>query len=289
MEGLGANVYSMFRYHSIFGSTLPRAILIGRSDRIDGLIGDPNFHGIYAGMLLLFSLAGFFAYKSKIIRAGFVFAVLIALFNIIGAASRGPVLSLSIAFIVFAHFLELPRKWLKFGALLLFSLLLGIAMLAVIPDLDIERFYKAEGKAARTVEIRRDNILMGLDMFEDHPFIGHGPGGFYIDYHRYSIRYPSSQKAETIPLNLYIQVLADFGLLGLSLLLAFLLIIFLMGFRMVRLATGERKLLALGVWTTFVAYIIFMNFTGRLADQYFWLAAALVVAATNVLQPNEME
>jgi hypothetical protein len=280
-EGMtGDTPYILFNYRSIFGSVLPRAVMGVEyvTDRIDGLLGDPNFHGAYESLIFMLSLTMFFVHRSILMRLILSASMLIAVFNMIGSASRGPLLGLAFSLMVFFYFIELRHKLSGLIGVSVLMFILGTTMLVAVPDLDIERFYDPQHSAVETMELRRDNMLMGLQMFLDRPVFGNGPDGFLIEYTRYNVRFPSSRKVNIRPLSVYVQVLSDYGLIGMGIFLTLLIIVFRDGYLLVRQTTGNFRILALGVWSTFIGYSVFMNFTGRLADEYFWIIVALVVS-----------
>ncbi|MFQ6092733.1 MAG: O-antigen ligase family protein [bacterium] len=279
VEAKTGTVYGLFGNHSLLGADVPEATLFGPRDRINGVLGDADFHGMYMGVIFLFSLCLFFLYESKMVRLLLFGTMLLCLFNVIGAASRGAALGSFVAFIIFWFFIPLPRKWL-----ILTSVLGGIFIFACItvvlfPNLDIERFYEPKGQAKKTLELRENNLLIGLAMALDKPIIGHGPGGFTIEYHRYASRTsPTAEKKTTRPLNVYIQVFAEYGIVGLSLFLGVLFSALRSLFPLARSTLGEFNILSAAVLAALCGYSVFMMFTGLINDQNFWLLIALAVA-----------
>jgi len=120
-------------------------------------------------------------------------------------------------------------------------------------------------------------------MAVDHPVIGHGPGGFSINYHKYaSSTIPTAKKKTTRPLNVYIQVLVEYGIVGFSLFLGILFSALKMLFPLARSDLGAFDIYAATVFATLCGYCTFMLFTGLINDQNFWLLVALAVTLGTV-------
>jgi len=277
-EGVGWNVYSRLSNNSLFGSSLPSAILESPPNRINGLIGDADFHGIYMGVVFLFSLYLFFTNRSRVLRLFFTGVMSLSVINIVGAASRGAALGFLCSLLIFWAFIELARKWLISVLMLGTILLLGFLMLTFIPDLEIERFYRPKGIAKSTLELRWTNVVIGLAMTRDHPFIGYGPDGFVANYHRFAAQSaPSAQKRRTKPLNVYIQVLVEYGIVGLTIFVSILCLALRSLFLVVKGSTGNDRYLPAVLLSSLCGYSVFMAFTGSFTNQNYWTLIALSI------------
>lgn len=285
-EGLGWDVYSCLKYHSLFGSGLSSAILIKPAGRINGLIGDADFHGIYMGVVFLFSLYLFFKYRSKILRLFFSSVILLSVINIVGAASRSAVLGFIFSLLIFWSFIKLRFKWLISALMLGTILFLGFLMITFFPNLEIERLYHPTGQAKSTLELRKNNIMIGLAMSLDHPILGHGPDGFMIDYDRYAQRIPSAQTFETKPLNVYLQALVEYGIIGVTIFLSILGVALRSLFVLVKSLTGNDRYLPIIFLSILFGYAVFMTFAGGLINQCYWILIALSTVTSNISQWN---
>lgn len=276
MEGTIESIYSYLHNKSAFGATLSRTILWTSADRINGLIGDGDSHGMYMAIIFLFSLYLFLTIKPKIIKALLLVTMLTSLFNIIGAASRGAVLGFIVSLFVFWIVIDLRRKWLILTSVLASFLIIAILMIVLIPDLNIERFYDPKGEAKKTVGLRVNNLVIGLAMAKDHPIIGNGPDGFMINYLRYGPRItPSARRIATKPLNAYLQTLVEYGIVGLTLFLAITFFIIKSFIRLLKNVTGKVKYLVAAIFAAFCGYTFFLNTTGFFIDQTYWLLIAI--------------
>ncbi len=276
MEGTIESIYSYLHNKSVFGAPLSRPILWISANRINGLIGDGDSHGMYMSVIFLFSLYLFFTLKPKIFKTLLLVTMLTSLFNIIGAASRGAALGFLLSLFVFWIVIDLRRKWLILTSALASFLIIAILMIALIPDLNIERFYDPKGEAKKTVGLRINNLVIGLAMAKDHPIIGNGPDGFMNNYLRYGPRItPSARRIPTKPLNAYLQALVEYGIVGLTLFLAITIFIIKALIRLLKNVTGKVKYLVAAIFAAFCGYTFFLNTTGLFVDQTYWLLVAL--------------
>ncbi|MBC2696159.1 MAG: O-antigen ligase family protein [Desulfobacteraceae bacterium] len=276
MEGTIESIYSYLHNKSAFGAPLSRTILWTSADRINGLIGDGDSHGIYMSVIFLFSLYLFLTFKPKILKTLLLVTMLTSLFNIIGAGSRGAALGFLVSLFVFWIFIDLRRKWLILTSALASFLIIAILMIVLIPDLNIERFYDPKAEAKKTVGLRVNNLIIGLAMTKNHPIIGNGPDGFTINYLRYGPRItPSARRIPTKPLNAYLQALVEYGIVGLTLFLAITIFIIKSFIRLLKNVTGKVRYLVAAIFAAFCGYTFFLNTTGFFVDQTYWLLVAL--------------
>jgi O-antigen ligase len=286
MEGTTENIYSVLHKRSLLGAPLGRAILWTSADRINGLIGDGDNHGMYMGTVLVFTLSLFFMFRSRMLRGFLLLVMSTCVFNIVGAASRGAVLGAVIALFVFFILIDLRKKWLIVGGASVALFIAGSLMILTIPDLNIERLYNPGKEANKTVDLRMNNILIGVAMAKDHPIIGHGPDGFMLNYLRYGPRItPTARSIPTKPLNAYVQAFVEYGIVGFSLFSLMTVLIIWNLFRRVRTLEGSFKYLVTGVFASFCGYTFFLNTTGFFVDQTYWLLVALAGAIITIV-PN---
>jgi len=118
VEAKTGTIYGLLGNQSLLGGGVPEATLIGPGNRINGVLGDADLHGMYMGVVFSFALCLYFVYKRRFIRLLLVATMLLCLFNIIGAASRGAALGSFISFLVFWFLIPLRRKWLTATGLL---------------------------------------------------------------------------------------------------------------------------------------------------------------------------
>ncbi|NVM20227.1 MAG: O-antigen ligase family protein [Desulfobacterales bacterium] len=275
-EGMGWDVYSRLNNRSLLGSSLPLTTMIRPGSRIHGLAADADFHGMYMAVVFVFSLYLFFVHSSKGLRLFYSVVMLLSVINIVGAGSRSAALGFLFSLVIFWVFVELRFKWL-FSVLMLGGiLLLGFFMLTLVPDLDIERFYRPTGKAKSTLELRKNNVMIGLAMSLDSPLFGHGPDGFMANYHRYAPRVvPSATKRLTSPLNVYLQILVEYGIIGITAFLSILGLAIKSLFVSAKRLSGTARYLPAVILSSLCGYSVFAAFAGGYTNQCYWIILAL--------------
>jgi O-antigen ligase len=142
-----------------------------------------------------------------------LFLFIFSYLGLILAFSRGAIIGTTCAILLLLY---LYKRWrlLNICLIIAFIALIGFSsLMAFLPD-KYSYFFKGEDASAAS---RLPFTVVGLRMFQVKPFLGFGSGGFY----EYCTKYGSSLHVEAH--NTYLQVLVEYGFLGLS---AFLFCIF---------------------------------------------------------------
>lgn len=284
--------YSLLGNKSLLGASISDALLNAKAGRINGLIGDAPFHGVYMTMIASVSLYYFFTSRHLIIRILYIMVFLISVFNVMGTGSRGAFIALLLALFIFWAFSEIAHKSAIMMTTFLTAATLVIVMVILIPNLDVTRSFTFEKESTDTAEMRWENIPVAIKMFGDHPIIGNGPDGFVINYTRYAsglTKYASREKTLKTH-NTPLQILAEYGLVGIIL---FGLIIFMSLKRMVTIMrkAEDRKdrMIAVTLIAAISAYIFFMATSNTLLDKYFWLLITFSQIHYSVCSSTPME
>ena len=137
-----------------------------------------------------------------------------------------------------------------------------------------------------SVDLRLSAQRVALEMFADHPFLGVGASNYPPLYQEYARRLGvSSVAGEFFPHNLYLEILAETGAIGL---LAFLPVAFgpLLGLIRARRAAPPHASedhdwheLAYGIELALVAYLLASLLLHGSYPRYLWILLALAVAA----------
>lgn len=269
------SVYEFLGNRSLLGSALPEYVLKVHSAKLNGPVGNAEFHSFRMITLFVFLLCPLVLFRSKLKKVLIGLLILVALVNIVGASYRGAILGLTASLFTFFLFGRMAHKWLSSSISVLLIVLIGFSAYFMFPKLDIERLTETKGKAVQTVELRKNNILIGLRMALDHPIIGHGPDGFILQYHRYSRILPGAHVKMIKPHNTYIQVLAEYGIVGFSVFGLILFITLRNVLRVVRTASVSDHYLALSIFTALFAHVAMMMGGNLLLDDNWWLLVAL--------------
>ena len=259
--------------------------------RAAGPVGDPNFYGQI--LLMAFPLAALLGWKATARRERILFlgtAILIAA-GIALTYSRGALLS-------FAVVLALTVMFLKVRPIAVVAVLL-LAVIFAPPNLTRRLLSLGGGEGAvkgverdSSVDRRKLDAAVAIRMFDDHPFLGVGPGAFSFHYRRYANEVGSSAPqydlagAQQVPHSLYLELAAETGTAGLASFGAIVFAAFVM------LRNARRKLLARGLVNEAViaaafsialtGYLLTSVFLHGAFQRYLWLLLGLSAAVTRL-------
>ncbi len=270
--------YFLLGSRSLLGAHISDAFLNVRMGRINGLIGDSPFHGIYMTMIALVSLYFFFTSERLILKIICPLVFLISGFNIMGTGSRGALMSLFFGLFLFWVLAEIPHKTVIMISILIASVIMVVIMVLFTPNINVSRSYTYSEETSSTAQMRWDNIPVSIRMFIDHPIFGTGPDGFVINYRRYAAGLVATTSREKTlrTHNTPLQVLVEYGLVGITL---FILIIFMAIKRMieVRRYSSDQKdrIIAVTLISVISSYIPFMLTSNSILDKYFWLVITM--------------
>jgi putative inorganic carbon (HCO3(-)) transporter len=190
-------------------------------DRVSGTIGDPNELAavLVAGLVLATALLrltrGSPANRLAALAGGGV-----CLFTIFLTLSRGGLVALAVALL--AGILAGGRWRATYALVAAVSVLGAVAYFgAIASPQDRDRLTKADGGTGRT-----DIWKIGWRMFEDKPLAGVGAGNFPATAVHYTLRPGTLRRSDLVvehpqvTHNIYLQVLAELGIVGLALFLA---------------------------------------------------------------------
>jgi putative inorganic carbon (HCO3(-)) transporter len=271
----GKSIYEFLGNRSLLGGALPPPVLIVSAVKLHGPAGNAEFHSFRMISFFALLLCPFVLVRSKPKKMLIAFLILLALANIIGTSYRGAVLGLTTSVLIFSLTGRIGHKGLTLATSILVIVLIGVSVYVMFPQLDVERLTKTKGEAVETVELRKNNTLIGLRMALDHPIIGQGPDGFFLRYYRYSDVLPEAHERAIKAHNTYVQVLAEYGLVGLS---VFGLIIFITlrnVLRVLRRVTAPDHYLVLSVFAALCAHVAMMVGGNLLLDDNWWLLVAM--------------
>ncbi|WP_320041032.1 O-antigen ligase family protein [uncultured Desulfobacter sp.] len=170
--------------------------------RPGGTFGDSNFYAIAAAFTAALCLS-LWAYQKKY-KIFFMISFILNSSSVLLSGSRGGCLALIVSLLYF---------WYKHRNKLIGALLICLAcgaFFVLIPNNMLERFEGEDYGARVSTEHRLKIIAAGFDMIQKNPVIGVGPGMFKIE----TIKYLGSEKMAKMAHNSYLEVGAEFGMLG---------------------------------------------------------------------------
>ena len=188
--------------------------------RVGGPIGDPNTYAQVLLVILPLALDRFINEKSNILKVLGGLAMVIIPITVYLTYSRGGFLALLVVLIALVYFYrpEFSRVVLIFLVLLLAMQFLPAQYMDRISTLRVfiptpNSRLTQEG----SVQGRISEMLVGLQMFADHPFTGVGLNNFSANYLDYSAKLGIDNRREARSAHsLYIELAAELGLIGLA-------------------------------------------------------------------------
>lgn len=260
---------------------------ITRIKSLTSAAGDPN--SLAASMAITIPFV-FLIYKheqSRFLKYVLRFFAVAMFYSIVLSGSRGGLLG-TIA--VVGMLWLLSRNKVVTGAAIV---ALGLLAVTLMPDQYIERYktvtdYAEGGEVDASSQQRLDTWLAGLSMFSDRPILGVGAGAFgwaHAEY--YSKKFKrSSLKAH----NMYVQVLAELGLIGLLSFTLLLVAIFKENIRLRKLLIGDApwrgwyRAVSLAITVSMVSLMITGIFAHSLYRFHWLLVGALTVAMYRIVR-----
>ena len=266
------------------------AIVEGGGDdfRLSGPVGDPNFFAQVMVVLVLIGVERFMHDKNILAKILASACAIMSAFTIVFTFSRGATLALVLALVLFFVIYRLKPVQL------IVVLALGITVVLFAPPTFLERFFSirdllpAENgqidlTTDRSFQGRASQSLTAWSMLMQHPFTGVGLNNFQTLYQEYakSLGLAPSAQARS-PHNLYLEVAAETGVIGL---IAFLVMV-VMAFRaMISARKGfmdagmqDYAHMVTGFAVGFSGYMIAALFGHASYPRYFYLLLGIAYA-----------
>lgn len=260
----------------------------GDLNRISGTVGDPNLLAsvLVVGIVMALTL-GLDRTRSAPLRIGSAGVGLLSMAAVFATASRGGIVALAAALFA-AVALGGPLRP-RFALAAVTVIVVAIGYFAIFASqAQVQRLSVSDGGAGRT-----DIWKIGWRMVEANPVHGVGAGNFPISSIHYLLIKPGAiQRDEfivdrpAVAHNMYLEVLAELGIVGLTLFLSFILISLSTSIRAAKAfdALGEDGLaliargISVGLISTLAADVFLSNEVGKLL----WLLIALGPATLSV-------
>jgi putative inorganic carbon (hco3(-)) transporter len=241
--------------------------------RLSGPVGDPNYYALILLVVVPLGLCLVRTTRTRIGQLAIVAMVMMICTGVVLTYSRGGILVLALA---------IALTLLRTGVRLLVLVAAGLAVaLAPAPVWD-RMGTLLDPLQDDSVALRIGAQEVALQMFLDHPFVGVGAANYPVLYQEYSrdLGVPAVA-TQFFPHNLYLQVAAETGALGL---LTFLPIVIgaLVAVERTRRAAapGEWRDIVSGVEIALLCYLVASVMLHASYPRYLWILLALTAAAT---------
>lgn len=266
--------------------------IVGETEapRISGPIGDPNSFAQMMVVLVPLALERCVHERRRRTRVVAGVAALLCGGTTVLTFSRGGLLSLGVVVALFMvrHPPRLRHVVISGAVLLL--------VLPAVPAAYIERVTSIRQSATGGNSLSADGAIQGRTtqmkiagaMFRDHAVLGVGQGNYVVRFPEYNRRYGLPPQLGQAPHNLYLEVVAELGLVGMALWLLILVSAFrgLSALKRRPVEPGEEAThgLAEGLRLAWVALLVNSVFLHGSYPMAFWLLVAISLAAAQVAQ-----
>ena len=271
----GKGIYEFLGNRSLLGGALPPPVLAVNPEKLNGPSGNAEFHSFrmvtFFSYLLFFLVTG----RTRTKKTAFAAVILLALVNIVGTSYRGGILGLLVSGLTFCFVGRLRHRWFILATTAMLILSIGWAVYTFFPQLNVERLTKTSGQDVETVAFRKNNVIIGLEMAADHPVIGNGPDGFLLNYYRYRSVLPQAHIRAVKVHNTYVQVLVEYGIIGLTVFGLIVVLTLRNVFSVLRRLEGRERFLVLSIFSALVAHVAMMIGGNILLDDNWWTLVAL--------------
>jgi O-antigen ligase len=259
--------------------------------RVGGPVNAPN---LWAQVLVALSTLAMFRilYEKQTLKKFAAVVMLgIFLYVILNTYSRGAYLALII--IAFLILLTLKKRFSLFVPLSIAIIL--ILLFPFLPATYRDRFTSLfvvteENGVYQDTSLRgrSSEMLTGLAMFAEHPILGLGAGNYKPNYQRYAQLVGIEFRADARdPHSLYVQLLAETGILGTLTFLIMVYFLFDALTKACRAVEGSPHLIEWLPWISsfrfaILSYLITSIFLHNAYIRYFWILVAMALAGIQI-------
>lgn len=265
--------------HKHFTDVNSRFDAIQTSIRTSATEAGPNEFGFYLNLCLMICIPQVIITKSLRYRIFLIFSITMMILALITTISRGSWIGFAAGTIILSAYSKKCRKILLIGIVVAVVFLVSICN-TYFMDAIYGRFTGLMNPSdTRDFEGRSSVWAAGFRMFQGSPICGVGIGSFGI------LSHPLGTQILILPHNLYVYILSEFGLIGISIFLSLVAVFIYNGIKTLKMQTGQdEKLILIGLFAGLFIYCL-QGMTGSfyLEESEMWAFFGLAIAAINVL------
>ena len=280
-----------------FGQAQIQNIVTGTDDyRISGPIGDPNFYAQILVVIVPLAFHLMLAEKNLFRKGLAAWCTAVCSLAIIFTFSRGGAVALGVVLAcLLVYHRPKPIEWVALIGLV-------VVLLVFLPNLYGQRITSMTRVLTGETDVREEaslrgrmsELLVAWQMFLDHPVLGVGVGNYPVNYQSYSRMIGLDPRIENRePHNLFLEVAAETGLVGLVVFLAVVYLSFRSVFRawrdFKRLGDGQDADLAAVVGIGMLGYFTAALFIHGAYPRYLWVLVGLALALPQVVRAVRAE
>nr|MBI2905263.1 O-antigen ligase family protein [Chloroflexota bacterium] len=276
----------------------PLQNIVGQTSdhRSSGPIGDPNYYAQMMLVLVPLALDRVWNERQRRMKLLAVWALAVSSLAIVFSFSRGGFIALLVMLgAMLAYRRQRPINWL-------IALAIGLVLLQFVPATYTQRLQTiveiipgfgngvtTTGPNEASLRGRTSELIVAVQMFADRPILGVGLGNYSFYYQSYSRRLGMDPRVEPREAhNLYLEVAAETGLLGLSMFGILLWVMFtgiLRARHLLVAAKLTRYLDIISAYTfSLVGYLTASLFIHAAYPRYLWLLVGIALAIPRVAQ-----
>ncbi len=213
--------------------------------RLSGPVGDPNFYSQILNAVMVLALYRFISEKKFLLKLIAGICTFLLLFVVINSYSRGSFMAMIMVFAI-----TVIERGINIKKLIMIALTIFFVIPLLMPFLPkgfsermetLSVFTDDEASVHQdgSFQGRTSEMLSGLLMFLDSPFLGIGVGNYEGTYHDYAKRLGLERRTEERQAHsLYVEIIAETGALGLITFLGVIIALFI-GLNAVRRQTKK--------------------------------------------------
>ena len=260
--------------------------------------GDPNYYSLSALIVIAVILSMLSKEENQILKYALTFSLVIMVTSLFFAASRGGMLGLLV--IVIYHFVRSRNKVKIVAASVLLLSILIVALpdhltdrLMIVPlgGLRSGRVMSESQMSSVESSARRFELAMtGIYMFIERPLLGIGFGNFRHNSVRYNPDLIWTQLrgvAEGVAHSTYIEVLAEMGIVGIT--LFFLIILFVFKLLLSTPINEKTSVIRNSIMSGMIGYLVSATFLSATFIKFFWLMIFLTICMKSITEQYEEE
>jgi O-antigen ligase len=265
--------------------------------RIMGTYGDPNFFAQVMVVIIPIALNRFLYEKKTIFKILAGWALAASFLTVIFTFSRGGFLALCAVLALIVFIRKPPLVAILCGVLIL------LLLIPFLPATYFDRiqtilqylpFSGADVRGEVSLRGRMSEYEVGIRMFLDHPILGIGFDNYAANYLKYSMQIGlDPRRTERSAHSLYIQVLAEEGILGL---IMFIFVLYSTFNSLIKARTLLNKIslneyadLALAFEIGFAGYLAAAMFIHGAYPRNLWLLVGIGLSAQQVAKNEEIQ
>jgi O-antigen ligase len=204
--------------------------------------------------------------------------------------SRGALVAVAAAFVLVLILGPIPRRVVAtMGAVAVAAALIflptGLKARVGLPtsSADSQQVEVVQKGSESALRGRESENLAALEMFRDYPLVGVGPGNYPLHYLDYSEQIGLDPRLEQREAHsLYLQSLAETGIVGALALFAILWLALRGAWRARQTFGGRDALLGEGVFVALVSFLVAATFLHLTYPRYMWMMVGFALAAGNI-------